>query len=137
MPATCRHARYWVCPLSSPASSFPLPSTSHRTLKLLLGLLVLACFLKFAVVNSRYALTNELNWKADQDLSLLVLQRVHSVLQKLPDQSPPYPVALVGLLRHRESPLYIRRDLIGSSFYYDEWRKHEPDGGPVAQHAPF
>jgi len=90
---------------------------SGRALRILLGLLVLACFFKFAVVNSRYALTNQLNWKADQDLSLLVLQRIHSVLHEVPDQTPPYPIALVGMLRQHESPLYIQRDLIGSSFY--------------------
>ena len=80
-------------------------------------MLVLACFFKFAVVNSRYALANELSWKADQDLSLLILQRVHSVLHKFPDRSPPYPVTLVGMLQPGESPLYVQRDLIGSSFY--------------------
>ena len=97
---------------------FAASFNNHKTLKIVLGFLVLGCFLKFAVVNTRYAFASELNWKADQDLSLLVLQRVHSVLQKLPDRSPPYPVTLVGVLRHRESPLYIRRDLIGSSFFY-------------------
>ena len=92
---------------------------SHRSLNLVLGVLVLACFFKFALVNSRYALTNQLNWKADQDLSLLVLQRVNSALQRFPEHSPPYPVVLVGQLRPPESPLYFRRDVIGSSFYYE------------------
>ncbi len=105
---------------------FSASFNNHKTLQMLLGLLVLGCFFKFAVVNTRYAMANELSWKADQDLSLLILQRVHPVLQKLPDRSPPYPVTLVGLLRHRESPLYIRRDLIGSSFY-------ETNGGSTSR----
>jgi len=70
-------------------------------------------------VRPRHALTNQLNWKADQDLSLLVLQRVNSALQRFPQESPPYPVVLVGLLRPPESPLHFRRDVIGSSFYYE------------------
>ena len=89
----------------------------RRTLKIALGVLVLACFFKFAVVNSRYALANELSWKADQDLSLLILQRVHSVLHKFTDRGPQYPVMLVGMLQPGESPLYVQRELIGSSFY--------------------
>ena len=116
---------------------FSASFNNDKTLQMLLGLLVLGCFFKFAVVNSRYALANELSWKADQDLSLLVLQRVHSVLQKLPDRSPPYPVILVGLLRHRESPLYIRRDLIGSSFYETNGGSTSRMLGLLAQHAPF
>jgi hypothetical protein len=88
----------------------------NRTVNLALGTLVLACFFNFAVANNRYALANELTWKADQDLSLLILQRVHSQWHKLPDRGP-YPVMLVGVLEARESPLYVRRDLIGSSFY--------------------
>jgi hypothetical protein len=97
---------------------FSASFNSGRALRILLALMVAACFFKFAVVNSRYALANQLNWKADQDLSLLVLQRIHSALQSVPDQSPPYPVVLVGALRPHESPLYVHRDVIGSSFYY-------------------
>ena len=88
----------------------------NRTVNLALGMLVLACFFNFAVANNRYALANELTWKADQDLSLLILQRVQSQWHKLPDRGP-HPVMLAGVLEAHESPLYVRRDLIGSSFY--------------------
>ena len=57
-----------------------------------LGMLVLACFFKFAVANNRYALANELTWKADQDLSLLILQRIQSQWHQLPERGPPYPL---------------------------------------------
>jgi hypothetical protein len=89
-----------------------------RRVNLVLGMLVVACFFKFAVVNNRYAFANELTWKADQDLSLLILQRIHSQWHKLPQRGAPYPVVLVGMLEARESPLYVQRDLIGSSFYH-------------------
>jgi len=96
---------------------FAASFNGNRTVKLVLGVLVLSCFFKFVVVNSRYTLANELSWKADQDLSLLILQRAYSVLHKFPDRNPPYPVALVGALQPGQSPLYVQRDLIGSSFY--------------------
>jgi len=89
----------------------------NRTVNFLLGTLVLACFFKFAVANNRYALANELTWKADQDLSLMILQRIHSQWRQLPERGPPYSVVLVGMLEARESPLYVYRDHIGSSFY--------------------
>ena len=93
---------------------FAASFNGNRTVKLVLGVLVLSCFFKFVVVNSRYTLANELSWKADQDLSLLILQRAYSVLHKFPDRNPPYPVALVGALQPGQSPLYVQRDLIGS-----------------------
>ncbi len=37
---------------------------NSKTLKLVLGVLVAACFIRFAVVNNRYALANQMNWKA-------------------------------------------------------------------------
>ena len=91
---------------------------NSKALTMVLGMLVVACFLRFAVVNGRYALANELTWKADQDLSLLILQRVHSVLHKVPDSAPPYPVVLVGMFQPRQSPLYVLREPIGASFYF-------------------
>ena len=98
----------------------------NRNVSVALAVLVAVCFFKFAVVNSRYALANELAWKADQDLSLLILQRIHSVWHKLPERSAPYPVVLVGMLEARQSPLYVSRDLIGASFY-------QTNGGSVGR----
>jgi hypothetical protein len=97
---------------------FAASFNNSKVLKAVLGLLVLACFFKFAATNSRYALASQLSWKADQDLSVQVLQRINLVLQRFPSQRPPYPVALVGMLDRHETPLLIHRDVIGSSFYY-------------------
>lgn len=97
---------------------FAAVSNNSKTLKLVLGVLVAACFIRFAVVNNRYALANQMNWKADQDLSLMIIQRIYDLWHKLPDHVPPYPVVLVGAWRPVDTPLYINRDVIGASFFY-------------------
>lgn len=97
---------------------FAALSNNSKVLKLVLGVLVMACFIRFAVVNNRYALTNQMNWKADQDLSLMIIQRIHNLWHKLPDHEAPYPVVLVGAWEAIETPLYINRDVIGASFFY-------------------
>lgn len=89
------------------------------TLRLMLGVLVLACFYNFSVINNRYHFSSYMQWQADRTFSVLLLERLNTLWDHLPPKSAhdQYPVVLVGLRENFETPVFIRREVVGASFY--------------------
>ena len=72
------------------------------------------------MINNRYSFSNQMTWQADRELSVQLLQRIHTAMNKLPTKTDPYvklPLEVVGWLEYYESPIFIHREVIGSSFY--------------------
>jgi len=104
-------------------------ATTSNIVKYTLCVLVVSCYVKFVVINQRYALSSQLAWQADREFSVMLLERINQVYYKLPPRekildeklgisTKKYPIEIVGAKeRYSESPLFMEREAIGASFY--------------------
>lgn len=95
--------------------------------RVLVAVLVLACFYKFTVVNNRYSFSNHMVWQADRELTVMILDRLGPLWGQLPDKSihSQYPLELVGTQHYFETPVFVERNSVGSSFY--KWAAGDVD----------
>jgi hypothetical protein len=98
---------------------FTVSSSSHL-LRFLTGILAVACFYNFSMVNNRYAFSDQMVWLADRELSVQLLDKIHEAINKLPRKTDPnvqIPLEIVGWSEYPETPVLVHREVIGSSFY--------------------
>ena len=94
--------------------------SSLNTIRVAVGVLALACFYKFCIINTRYALASQMRWQSDRELSTRIVERMGLLWDKLPAKQAgeTYPVALVGELdTERETPFLFVRSVVADSFY--------------------
>lgn len=114
-PRTCLSVAYVLGGLV-----FVAASSSWNAVRLVVGILVVACFYKFTVINNRFAFSSYMVWQADREFTSRLIDRMGSVWHKLPPKGgldDKYPVELVGVKFRSETPLFSQREVIGSSFY--------------------
>jgi hypothetical protein len=95
-------------------------SASSTTLRLIAGALAICTLYNFSVANNRYAFSSQMTWLADRELSVQILERIHTAINKLPYKTDPYsqlPLEIVGWSEYFETPIFIHREVIGASFY--------------------
>jgi len=103
--------------------------TTSNIVKYTLCVLAISCYVKFVIINHRYALSSQLTWQADREFSVMLLDRINQVYYKLPPRekmldeklgisTKRYPLEIVGEREHySESPVFMEREAIGASFY--------------------
>lgn len=93
---------------------------SSNTARIAICLLVFICFYRFTIINNRFVLANHMAWQSDREFSVLLLDRMGRLWDKLPpkDRFTQYPVELVGVRETFESPILLKKEVIGTSFYY-------------------
>jgi hypothetical protein len=99
---------------------FVAASGKSQMVRLVLAVLVLACFYKFSVTNTRFALVSEMRWQSDRELTTRLVERIGLLQDKLPakNRGETWPLAIVGEVPlMRETPFMFVRDRIGESFY--------------------
>lgn len=98
---------------------FVTAMSGSNLVRLVVALLVTACFYKFAVINNRYAFANQMVWQSDREFSTRLLAEVEKVWYKLPPKTihDKYTIELVGVKFNFETPVLPQREVIGASFY--------------------
>jgi hypothetical protein len=99
---------------------FLAASASGNVLRIITGVLAICCFYNFSMINNRYAFSNQMTWLADRELSIQLLDKIHVAIKKLPVKTDPFvqfPLEIVGWLEYPETPIFVHREVIGSSFY--------------------
>jgi len=95
-------------------------SSSSNILRTTTAVLAISCFYNFSVINNRYAFSNQMSWLADRELSVLLLDKIQSAINKLPVKTDPFaqfPLEIVGWHEYLETPIFVHREVIGASFY--------------------
>ena len=103
-------------------------SLPSNLIRLIVGILAVYCLYSFSVVNNRYAFSNQMIWYADRELSVLMLDRIHAAISKMPQKADPntqLPLELVGWLEYPQTPILVQREVIGASFF--KWSAGDVD----------
>lgn len=85
----------------------------------LVCLLAVSCLFKYSVVVNRYSFASAMQWEADKNYSMLLLNDIKKMWDKLPPKTihGTYPVEIVGVNFERETAVLINREVVGASFY--------------------
>jgi len=104
----------------------------NKFLKVSLVLLVIVCSFQFININNRLAFSNDMVWQADRELTLRLLSRIDAIYSEKSGLEPGRLMALeiVGSHSWPESPVMVRKETIGASFY--SW-----EGGNIFRVIPF
>jgi hypothetical protein len=103
-------------------------SLPSKLIRLTVGILAVYTLFSFSVVNNRYAFSSQMVWYADRELSVLMLDRIHAAISKMPQKADPnaqLPLELVGWLEYPQTPIMVQREVIGASFF--KWSAGDVD----------
>jgi len=105
---------------------------SYKPIKLIIIILTISCSFQFFSINSRFAFSDQMNWLADRELSLRILEKMDELQVRLPlkQKSETWPVVLVGKHLWPVSAFMVNKETIGMSFY--AW-----DGGNISRFITF
>jgi hypothetical protein len=104
-------------------------SVKSQTLKFVLTITVALAYFSFMATNQRYSLSGYLAWQADRDFSNMLFERIQQKAPELFDKprvkhhegripSRGIPIDFIGKREnYPESVLFIRRNVVGASFY--------------------
>lgn len=111
-------------PLTLSGLVFTASHFNYAKLNILLGLLVMVVFFRFAVANNQMSYADQLSYQADRELTVRLMTRLDSLgLTRLED-GETRPLMLVGYHKRKESALLIQGqdyfDTVGASFY--DWQ---------------
>ncbi len=123
---------FLALPLVFSALVFLAWSYPNKIIRALLVALAVACSFQFMVLDNRLAFADYLCWQADRELAGRIQKAVDEISDQLPRKDPDEKWAMetVGYYSRPETPLYIRSDLVGASFF--AWDHGWPGGRIVA-----
>jgi hypothetical protein len=103
-------------------------SLPSKVIRITVGILAIYILFSFSVINNRYAFSSQMVWYADRELSVLMLDRIHAAMSKMPQMADPnaqLPLELVGWLEYPQTPIMVQREVIGASFF--KWSAGDVD----------